>query len=309
MASLGTWFKATQPHSFVASLVGVGLGTAIAWSRTGQFDLLALLLTCAGVVALHAGTNMSNDTFDFLHGVDNLPPEKVTPFTGGAHVLPQGEISVEAHRRVWIVLFAIGGLLGLFLAATRPGGSILIVLGVVGGAIGVLYTLPPFALQYRGLGDLAVGIVFGPIVVLGAYAVQAGALSWEPFLASLPLGLLVTAFLIVNEMPEIETDARGGKRTIPARIGLETSVVLYEGLVFGGIGLLVALVALRAIAWPSLLALVSLVPLLRARTVLRAHFRDFPAHIPANAGTIQAVLILGAAMIASYILVPFLPRL
>lgn len=309
MPSLRTWFKATQPHSFVASLVGVGLGTSIAWSRTGQFNLVAFLLTCVGVVALHAGTNMSNDTFDFLHGVDNLPPEKVTPFTGGSHVLPQGQLSVEQHRRLWIALFAIGGLVGLFLAVTRPGGWILLALGLIGGAIGVLYTIPPFALQYRGFGDLAVGIVFGPIVVLGAYAVQAGSLSWEALLASLPLGLLVTAFLVVNEMPEVETDVRGGKRTVPARIGLERSLILYEALVFAGISLLILLVTVRAIAWPSLLALLSVFPLLRAREVLRAHFREFPAHVPANAGTIQAVLILGVAMTAGYLLLPFLPGL
>lgn len=309
MASLWIWFKATQPHSFVASLVGVFLGSAIAWARAGAFGLVPFLLTCAGVVALHAGTNMSNDTVDFLHGVDNLPPEKVTPFTGGAHVLPRGELSVEEHRRAWVAFFAIGGLIGLYLFATRPNGWILLVLGLIGGAIGVFYTLPPFALQYHGLGDIAVAIVFGPIVVLGAYAVQAGSLSWEAFLASVPLGLLITAFLLLNEMPEIETDTRGGKRTIPARVGLERSVRIYEALVFGTLILLAVSVAARQLPWTALLGVVALVPLWKARSVLKAHYREFPAHIPANAGTIQAVLLLGAALTVAYLLVPFLPTL
>src|SRR5512136_538783 len=113
MAPLRTWFKATQPHSFVASAVGVLLGTAIAYARVGAFDALAFVVTLLGVVILQAATNMSNDTVDYLHGVDNVPPHLVSPFTGGARVLPEGELTVESHRRGWIALYAIGGLLGL----------------------------------------------------------------------------------------------------------------------------------------------------------------------------------------------------
>src|SRR2546428_8901266 len=88
MASLRTWFRATQPHSFVASLVGVALGTAVAWNSTRMFDLVAFLLAAIGVVCLHAATNMSNDSIDFKRGVDNLPAHLVSPFTGGARSCP-----------------------------------------------------------------------------------------------------------------------------------------------------------------------------------------------------------------------------
>src|SRR5437016_498595 len=163
---------------------------------------------------------------------------------------------------------------------------------LVGVAVGIFYTLPPFALQYHGVGEVAVAFVFGPIVVLGAYAVQVGALAWEPFLASIPLGLLVAAFLLVNEMPEHVTDPRGGKRTVPARIGLEKSVTLYEILVGSALVLLAVLAASRLISWVALIGLIASIPLARARSVLRVHYREYPAHIPANAGTIQAVLVL-----------------
>ena len=302
MASLRTWWKATQPHSFVASLVGVALGTAIAWREARTFDGLALLLTAVGVVCLHAATNMSNDSIDFRRGVDDLPPELVSPFTGGARVLPDRALSVEAHRRVWIALYGLAALIGVILSVTRPNGWILLVLGAIGGLIGIFYTLPPLALQYHGIGEVAVTIIFGPIVVLGAYAVQRGALGWEAFLASLPLGLLVAAFLLVNEMPEHRTDPKGGKRTIPARIGLEKSVVLYEALVGSALFLLVAFSVLQWISWVAVIGLIALVPLARARAVLRAHYREYPAHIPANAGTIQAVLLLGVAMTLAYLI-------
>src|SRR6266511_1976026 len=302
MASLGTWFKATQPHSFLASVVGVSLKKAIAWDRTGRFDAAALALTALGVVCLHAATNMSNDSIDFKRGVDNLPPHLVSPFTGGARVLPDAAVSFEAHRRVWMGLFAVAAVIGLALAATRPNGWILLVLGGIGGVTGVFYTLPPLALQYHGVGEVAVAVIFGPLVVLGSYVVQAGAVAWEPVLASIPLGLLVAAFLLVNEMPEHETDPRGGKRTIPARIGLENSMRLYEAMVSAALLLLVVLAVVQVVPWPALLGLIAIVPLTKARSILHAHFREYPAHIPANAATIQAVLLLGAGMTAGYIL-------
>src|SRR5206468_692779 len=278
MASLRTWFKATQPRSFVASLVGVALGTAIAWDHRRTFDLAGLVLAAIGVVCLHAGTNMSNDSIDFQRGVDDLPPHLVSPFTGGARVLPDAAVSFEAHRRVWMGFFAAAAVTGLVLAATRPNGWILLALGGIGGAIGVFYTLPPLALQYHGVGEIAVAVIFGPLVVLGSYVVQTGAVSAEPVWASIPLGLLVAAFLLVNEMPEHETDPRGGKRTIPARIGLERSVGLYEILGGSALVLLAVLSILRAVPWIAVIGLVAVLPLRRAFAVLRAHYREYPAH-------------------------------
>src|SRR5437667_1677887 len=302
MATLRTLFRATHPRSFVASLVGVALGTAVAWNNTQMFDLAAFLLAGLGVVCLHAATNMSNDSIDFKRGVDDLPAHLVSPFTGGARVLPDAAVTFEAHRRVWIGFFAAAASIGIVLAFIRPNGWILLVLGGIGGAIGVFYTLPPFALQYHGVGEIAVAIIFGPLVVLGSYAVQTGAVEWEPLLASIPLGLLVAAFLLVNEMPEHETDPRGGKRTIPARIGLEKSVTLYEVLVATALVLLALLAASRLISWVALIGLIALIPLARARSVLRVHYREYPANFPPNPGTIQAVLFLGAGMTAAYVI-------
>src|SRR5207247_8172108 len=105
-------------------------------------------------------------------------------------------------------LYGLAARIGVILSVTRPNGWIVLVLGAVGGLIGIFYTLPPLALQYHGIGEVAVTIIFGPIVVLGAYAVQRGALGWEAFLASLPLGLLVGSVVLVNVMPRVASDAK-----------------------------------------------------------------------------------------------------
>src|SRR5438128_10037025 len=120
MASLRTWFRAVQPRSFIASLVGVALGTSIAWRQSRSFDAIGLVLTAIGVVCLHAATNMSNDSIDFRRGVDDLPPHLVSPFTGGARVLPDRALPFGAHRRAWIGLYAAGGLIGRLLSLIPP---------------------------------------------------------------------------------------------------------------------------------------------------------------------------------------------
>src|SRR5437879_10721915 len=112
MASLRTWFKSVQPHSFIASLVGVALGTSIAWRESRSFDAIGFLLTAIGVVCLHAATNMSNDSIDFRRGVDDLPPHLVSPFTGGARVLPDRSVAFEARLGVWVGVSRAGGVFG-----------------------------------------------------------------------------------------------------------------------------------------------------------------------------------------------------
>src|SRR5438128_12314225 len=100
MASLRTWFRAVQPRSFIASLVGVALGTSIAWRESRSFDAIGLVLTAIGVVCLHAATNMSNDSIEFRRRVGALPPGLVSPVTGRARVLPDGALPFDARRRV-----------------------------------------------------------------------------------------------------------------------------------------------------------------------------------------------------------------
>src|SRR5205809_7599730 len=119
MASLRTWFEAVQPRSFIASLVGVALGTSIAWRQSRSFDAIGLLLTAIGVVCLHAATNMSNDSIDLRRGVDDLAPHLVSPVTAGARVLPDRALPFEAHRQLCLGPFAVGGLVGLGVCLPR----------------------------------------------------------------------------------------------------------------------------------------------------------------------------------------------
>lgn len=302
---LRVWWQAVQPHSFLASLVPVTLGGVIAWTGSSPLDLRGaglFLLTVAGVLAIHAATNMNNDSVDYRRGVDDLPPELVTPFTGGSRVLPEGLVTPEAHRRTFVALYALGALAGLLLALLVPHGWVLLLLGFVAGPLTVMYTSPPLALQYRGLGEVLVGVVFGPVLVFGAFFVQAAAFVWEPVVASVPLGLVVAAFLLINELPERETDPRGGKRTLPARLGLVHSVRLYAALMGAAFLWIPGAVLLDLLPPSTLLGLLAAPLALRAVGVLRAVGGRFPDHLPANGLTILTALVLGLLLMAAYAL-------
>ena len=122
------------------------------------------------------------------------------------------------------VFYVLAGIIGLILLATH-GSPALLAIGVIGFIVSLGYTAPPLKFVYRGLGEIAVAIGFGPLMLLGAYVVQTGgALAWEPFVASIPIALLVALILYVNEIPDRRGDARAGKRTLPVRFS-ETTVI------------------------------------------------------------------------------------
>jgi 1,4-dihydroxy-2-naphthoate octaprenyltransferase len=299
---LRVWWQAVQPHSFIASIVPVLLGAVIAWTRFGAaLNVLTFALTVMGVLAIHAATNMSNDYVDFRRGVDDLPPELITPFTGGSRVLPDGLVEPAAHRRVFLSLYSLGAVVGVALALMVRDGWVILLLGWIAGPLTFLYTYPPLSLQYRGLGEILVGLVFGPVLVFGSFFVQASVFAWEPVVVSVPIGLVVAAFLVVNEIPERETDPKGGKQTIPSRLGLTHSVWFFASLMLGAFAWIVVAVILSSLPPVLLLSLLASPLALKAVDILRRTGGKFPDHLPANGLTILTALILGLLLVAAYV--------
>ena len=305
--ALRVWLKASQAQSFIVSVIPVLVGAAVAAHVGIALSVPLLLLALAGVLAIHAATNMSNDYIDYKTGVDNQPPEIISPFTAGSRVLPEKLVTPEAHKRVWLSLYGLGAAVGLALSYLVPDGWVILLLGVSMGGLSLFYTYPPFKLQYHGLGELLVAVIFGPVLVFGSFYVQAHRFSWEPILVSIPFGLFVSAFLLVNEMPEWKSDPKGGKITVPARAGLKRSMQIYAGMMAAGYAWMALLPLLRVVPLPTLLGLVSLPLGAKAIGILGKSYDRFPEHIGANAGTLQAVLVSGVALVVGYALAIFFP--
>jgi 1,4-dihydroxy-2-naphthoate polyprenyltransferase len=251
------WLLAARPRTLPAAASPVVVGIALALAD-GRFRLGPALAALLAALLLQVGANIANDVFDFHRGADTsarLGPLRVTQ----AGLLQPQQVLVG----MWVT-FALAGLLGVYLAFVAGWPVLLIGLAAIAAAI--LYTGGPLPFGYYGLGDLFVFIFFGPVAVCGTYYVQAGQLSPAVGWASVPIGLLTTAILVVNNLRDIETDRLAGKMTLAVRLGASGARIEY--LLCVGIAYLVPLLMwIQGIstAWVLLswLSIPLLIPLVR----------------------------------------------
>ena len=216
---------AARPRTLPAAIAPVLVGTAAAYYAVEDVRVLPFVAALAGSILIQVGTNLANDYSDAKRGADTadrLGPVRVT------------SSGLVAPRRVlyatWIAFAAAIGV-GIYLATVA--GPEIIAVGVVSIAAGVLYTGGPRPYGYAGLGELFVFLFFGLVAVNGSYYVQLEELDWLPFLLSIPVGFLSTAILVVNNVRDLDTDARAGKRTLAVRLGRERARTLFTALVVG----------------------------------------------------------------------------
>lgn len=299
------FLNATRLPFLTAVLIPVLLGTAIAWKDgflSDRYHFWLFVLTLLGAACFHIGTNVINDYFDHVTGADeaNLTP---TPFGGGSRVIQRGLMSPASVRNLAVLFYVVGALIGTYL--TFVVGPVMLAFGLVGFLIGYLYSAPPFRLVNRGLGELAVAVGFGPVVVLGAYWVQAGQWSWEAFLASLPLALLIAAVLYINEFPDKPWDARAGKKTIITRLSTMAAIRGYAVLIAASHLVIVAGVVLGIMPVATLLALITLPMGWKSYQILRQHHSHPYRLIPANASTVFTHLYAGLLLFAGYMVAAY----
>jgi 1,4-dihydroxy-2-naphthoate octaprenyltransferase len=222
VSALRLWIIAARPRTLPAAIAPVLVGTAFAGTE-GVFRPLAFVCALIGSVFIQIGTNLSNDYSDARRGADTddrLGPVRVT--AGG--LMPPKQVLVGTY-----VAFGIAVAAGAYLIAIA--GWQLLVVGAASILAGVLYTGGPRPYGYEGLGELFVFLFFGVVAVVGSYYVQTEHLRWTAFALSVPVGLLVSAILVVNNIRDIETDRRAGKRTLAVRIGRDRARSLFTSMV------------------------------------------------------------------------------
>jgi 1,4-dihydroxy-2-naphthoate octaprenyltransferase len=276
------WLLAARPKTLPAALSPVIVGAAAA-AGDGAFALLPALAALAGALLLQIGVNLANDYFDYHSGIDTAERK------GPLRVTQAGLIPPAQVRAAMAATFAAATLVGVYLVAR--GGVPILAVGVASILSALAYSGGPWPLASHGVADLFVFVFFGPVAVCGTYFVQAGSLSWAPALASIGPGLLITAILVVNNLRDIDTDARAGKRTLAVRLGargaLGEYVVLLAGAFLAAPLLLAGGVRGAAILLP-LLALPLALPLVRTLATRR---EDGPAMNAALAGTARLTLV------------------
>ncbi len=294
------WVVKLRAPFFTADLAPVLVGALLAWARTGVFHFWYFLLTLIGAVALNAGTNMTNDYFDHKWGSDEVNVEYANPFTGGSRLIQMGLVKPEEMLWQGIGFFALGAVIGLFLAFTRSWA--ILWLGVIGVFCGYFYTAPPFRLARTGLGELAVGLCFGPLMVLGAYVVQTRQLAWEPVIAGIPVGILIALVLWINEFQDMRADAAVGKNHLVVRLGRRRAATVYGALLLLTYLSILGGILLDNVTPFALVGLLTAPLAWQAYRIARVHY-DHPRELtPANALTIRIHLLTGLLIGLGYLI-------
>jgi 1,4-dihydroxy-2-naphthoate octaprenyltransferase len=223
-SSLRIWLMAARPRTLPAAVAPVLVGTALA-ATGGTFRPVTFVAALLGAMFIQIGTNLSNDYSDARRGADTedrLGPVRVT--AGG--LVPPRQV-----LRATYLAFGLAVLAGVYLIATS--GWELLLVGAASILAGVLYTGGPRPYGYEGLGEVFVFLFFGVVAVAGSYFAQTEHLAWEAFVLAVPVGLLASAILVVNNVRDLETDRRAGKRTLAVRLGRTNARGLYAVMVYG----------------------------------------------------------------------------
>ncbi len=277
------WLLAARPATLPAAVAPVLVGTAVAY-RDGHFRALPFLAALVAAVLIQIGANFANDWFDFRKGADTdarLGPIRVTQ---------SGIFTERQIARATALAFGLATLVGLYLVAV--GGWPILLVGLASIAAGIAYTGGPYPLGYHGLGDLFVFIFFGVVAVTGTYYVQANAVSGTALAASAPMGLLITAILVVNNVRDIETDRVAGKRTMAVRIGRRATRVQYALCVLGSYLFPPIMWTLGAASWLFWLPLLTLPVAVRLVRTVGTHV-DGPTLNKSLKGTGLLQLVFG----------------
>jgi 1,4-dihydroxy-2-naphthoate octaprenyltransferase len=276
------WLLAARPKTLPAAVAPVVVGAATAFGDAA-FALLPALAALAGALLLQIGVNLANDYFDFHRGID-APDRK-----GPLRVTQAGLIAPEQVRRGMIATFAAAALVGLYLVVR--GGVPILAVGLASILSALAYSGGPWPLASLGVADLFVFVFFGPVAVCGTYFVQTGMVAGSAAAASVAPGLLITAILVVNNLRDINTDARAGKRTLAVRLGVRGSRAEYL-LLIAGASCVPIVMFFSGVRGPLiLLPLLSLPLAIPLARTLAARHDDGPAMNAALAGTARLALV------------------
>lgn len=218
-SKIGLWLLAIRPKTLPAAVGPIAVGSAVAFAD-GKFSLLPAFCCLLGAVLLQIGVNLANDYFDCKNNIDS--EERLGP----VRVTQSGLISPIAVKRGMIVCLFLAAMVFLYLALV--GGWPIVLIGAASVLAALAYSGGPYPLASHGLGELFVFIFFGLVAVGGTYLVQAGQLTWMVLLAAIPPGLLITAIMVVNNLRDIDTDRKAGKKTLAVILGRSRTIAEYK---------------------------------------------------------------------------------
>ena len=297
---VNSWLRAIGLYRgfFIVSFIPASTGLLMALRDGHPFSFLHFSLALLGIWAFHIGTNLINDYYDYIFRTDVINKVR-TPFSGGTRVIIDGLLRAESVRNAAIASF-VAGFIPLLILSYSIGLPVLL-LAVAGCLSGYFYSAPPFKFAYRGLGELFIGLNFGPFILATPYFSQAQAISAGALIVSVVMGLFSAAIITVNEFPDYEADKETGKNNLIVRWGLNGGIRLYRFIVFSAFGFILLCIISGILPLISFLS----IPLLFRVEAIARRLGCSPQNVnvmtASSAGTIQVFvltwLILSAGLI------------
>ena len=297
---LNNWLRAIGFYRgfFVVSFIPASTGLLMALREGHTFSLLSFALAISGIWAFHIGTNLINDYYDYVFGTDILNKVR-TPFSGGTRVIVEGLLEPGSVRKAANAAF-LTGFIPLGILSIMAGFPILL-LALIGFFSGYYYSSPPFRLAYKGLGELFIGLNFGPFILGTCYYGQARCISVNALFVSIILGLFSAAVITVNEFPDYEADKETGKMNLIVILGVRKGVILYRSIIYSAF-ILIMLGTILGIV--PIIAALSVPLLFKGEGIARrlsSNPQDVGVMTASSAGTIRVFvmtwLVLSAGLI------------
>lgn len=291
--------KAVRAPFLTASITPVLVGSSIVVANQGELSILYFLLTLIGVVCIQAGTNLANDYFDHKSGNDIINKNR-SPFNGGSAALVEGLYKPVEIKQAFTAFFLLAIVIAAYLTA-QVGWPVMLI-ALFGIFSGYYYSAPPIYLASRGLGEFFVGLNFGTLVVLGTYYVQTGSFSLKALYVSLPIALLISAVLMINQIPDYEADKKVGKNNLVVRLGKARGARLYVAMVAAAYILIWMGPFLGLMPFAAHIALLPGILAVKGARILLASYDNPRAMLPANAITIKLHFLTGLLLALGHIL-------
>ena len=291
---ISVWLRVIRVRFLLASIIAVSVGMALHWSQNGSVDHLDLILTFAGVMALHASVDLLNDYWDFKRGIDTKTTR--TKMSGGTGVLPEGLLKPSSVYRAGIAFLIIGSLIGSYFVITH---GILIAI-ILGFAILSIYFYSTKIVD-SGLGEFFVAVK-GSMIVIGTFFIQSGDVNIESILAGIVIGTLSSLVLFIASFPDHDADKSKGRKTLVIVVGKKKAIKLFW--IFPLISYVVILIGVSASLFPvlSLITLLSFPLIIKSGLGLQKNYDAIDELVPFMSSTLKFSRITGVLFALSFLL-------
>ena len=291
---ISVWLRVIRVRFLLASIIAVSVGMALHWSQNGSVDILDLILTFAGVMALHASVDLLNDYWDFKRGIDTKTTR--TKMSGGTGVLPEGLLKPSSVYRAGVAFLIIGSLIGSYFVMTH---GILIAI-ILGFAILSIYFYSTKIVD-SGLGEFFVAVK-GSMIVIGTFFIQSGEVNVESILAGIVIGTLSSLVLFIASFPDHDADKSKGRKTLVIVVGKKKGIKLFW--IFPLISYVVILIGVCASLFPilSLITLLSFPLILKSGLGLQKNYDAIDELVPFMSSTLKFSRITGVLFALSFLL-------